>query len=267
MREAWNQGRIRKVLLIRPHQGLGDLLLATPMFRALKTSRPEVELHFLADRYNVSAVQGNTLLDKIWTWDKKKARGPGYLVSFLRALRAERYDLAIIISSHTPSFTSFLLARASGANVIWAYATQAHYDGANWSRWLSQVPVENLPEDAPEPEKFMALLKPLGIRAPLEPEFHIPAEIQDWAKARWAKYAFPSGKPVVAIYLGGNPDRPDRLWPTSAWVALAHALEEKAGATVLAILPPKKLVSGSGVPEPGIYDDFSPPVRKTSADL
>jgi len=257
VRADWTQGRIRKIVFIRPHQGLGDLLLATPIFRALKTSQPDVQLHFLADRYNVGAVQGNTHLDKIWIWDKKKARGPGYLLSFLRGLRAERYDLAIIISSHTPSFTSFLLARASGADVIWAYATEAHYDGANWSRWLASVSVENSPVEAPECEKFMALLRPLGVSGPCEPEFHVPAEIKEWARARWQTYAFPSDRPVVAIYLGGNPDRPDRLWPTAAWVQLTRMLREKNRASVLAILPPPKILSGSGVPEPGIYEAFS----------
>src|SRR4051812_17440090 len=72
VRAEWAQGRIQKVLLVRPHQGLGDLMLATPSFRALKTSRPDVQLHFLADPYNLVAVQGNAHLDKIWTWDKKK---------------------------------------------------------------------------------------------------------------------------------------------------------------------------------------------------
>ena len=257
VKAEWAAGRVQKVLLIRPHQGLGDLLLATPILRALKESRPDVRLDFLADRYNVGAVQGNTRLDTIWTWEKKKARNPLYLFSFLRKLRQERYDLAVIISSHTPSFTSFLLARASGARIVWAFETEAHYDGANWSQWLSSVAIPNPSPDAAECDKFMRLVQPLGISAACEPEFHLSAEIKIWANERWKKYNFPENKPVVALFLGGNPDRPDRLWPTLAWVTLAHALETKSGAEVLAILPPKKLISGSGVPEPGIYDEFA----------
>jgi ADP-heptose:LPS heptosyltransferase len=257
VRQQWAEGPIRKVLLVRPHQGLGDLLLATPLLRALKTSRPDVQLHFLADRYNVGAVLGNTRIDKLWTWEKKKARAPMYLISFINALRAERYDLAIIISSHTPSFTSFLLARASGAKVTWAFATEPHYDGANWSQWLASVAVPNPPENAPECVKFMDLLKPLGVQGVCEPEFHVTPEVKAWSDAYWQKYAFPSNRPVVALFLGGNPERPDRLWPAEAWAQLARMLMDKSQATVLAILPPKKLLSGSGQPEPGIYEDFS----------
>ena len=31
VRGQWAKGEIRKILLLRPHQGLGDLLLATPL--------------------------------------------------------------------------------------------------------------------------------------------------------------------------------------------------------------------------------------------
>src|SRR3982751_1682092 len=71
LRAEWEAGKIRKIVFIRPHQGLGDLLLATPVFRALKSARPDVQLHFVADSYNHPAVKNNPDLDRIFVWRKK----------------------------------------------------------------------------------------------------------------------------------------------------------------------------------------------------
>ncbi len=253
-RADWSAGRIRKILLVRPHQGLGDLLLATPILRALKTARPETELHFLADTYNSVVIRQNRRLSRVWIWNKRAAYRPDYLVSFIRQLRREKYDLALIISSHTPSFTSFLLARASGARRVLGFETEAHYDGAVWSRYLAHLDIPNPDPAIPESEKYLELLKPFGLTASIEPEFHCSATDQSWANTRWQTFLFPTDRPVVGLFLGGNPQRIDRLWPAANWAELARRLLA-SGRTVIAILPPEGQRSGSGQHEPGIYQD------------
>jgi heptosyltransferase-3 len=256
LKAEWDQGRIQKLLLVRPHQGLGDLILATPMFRALKKSRPGMALHFLADTYNPLAVQGNPHLDKIWAWQKKTMYSPVAALTFIRALRAERYDLAIIISSHTPSFNSFLLARFSGARHVLAYDTRRHYEGANWSRTLADVEVPEPPEGTPEWVTFMNLVRPLGVDGSFEPEFYVSPADTAWAQERWKEYPVQSGQPIVGLYLGGNPDRPERLWSAENFATLARQLLDR-NISVIAIVPPPGLISGSRREEPGIYEDFS----------
>ena len=81
-----------KILFIRPHQGLGDLLLATPTFRALKKTYPSIQIHFLADTYNAVAVRGNPRLDRLWIWDKKKMRNPFRFWELIGRLRSEKFD-------------------------------------------------------------------------------------------------------------------------------------------------------------------------------
>src|SRR6185312_8569203 len=165
LRAHFEEGRIRKILFIRPHQGLGDLLLATPVFKALKNACPALQIHFLADTYNVIAIGGNPRLDRCWVWDKRAMRLPWRLIAFLRRLRKERYDVAIPLSSHVPSFTSFWLARASGARWVLGYSTLPFYGGANWSRWLAHVELVNRPPEDPEWEKFMEFARAMGAGA------------------------------------------------------------------------------------------------------
>jgi ADP-heptose:LPS heptosyltransferase len=61
----------------------------------------------------------------------------------------------------------------------------------------------------------------------------------------------------VAFFLGGNPDRPDRLWLPAAWAELARKLRHEANVSLLTVVPPKKLISGSGKEEAGSYHAFS----------
>jgi len=274
-----------KILFIRPHQGLGDLLLATPIFRALKKTYPSIQIHFLADTYNAIAIRNNRRLDKVWVWDKKRMRNPFRFWSFIRTLRAERFTIALPLSSHIPSFTSYLIARLSGASVVWAYETEPFYDGANWSRYLAHVELPNRPESDPEWVKFMELIKPLspspsplpGERAQGEglldftPEFEVGSDNETWARGEWAKLALPvTAQKKVGLFFGGNPDRPERLWPAAYWGDLAVKLQKEAGASLVAIVPPKDFLSGSRALERGIYGQISsrfapqPPVFSNS---
>jgi heptosyltransferase III len=254
VRAVLQQSPHPKILLIRPHQGLGDLLLASPMFRALKTAFPNAELHFLADNYNYIAVERNPHLARLWLWKKKEMQRLGALLSFIRALRRERFDLAIIVSSHIPSFTSFLLARASGAHYVLGYSTLPFYDGAIWSRYLAHVELPLGPSDAHETTKFLNLVRPLGADATGEPEFALSDAAKAWAKEAWNAQPSANGKRRVGLFLAGNPDRPERLWAPARWAELAKRLRARGDVELMAIVPPPKFLSGSRTPEPGFYE-------------
>jgi ADP-heptose:LPS heptosyltransferase len=243
-----------RILLLRPHQGFGDLILATPAIRALTHTFPKAEIHMLVDAYLKPVMEYYARLARLWVWDKKAMRG-ARTVSFIQELRAQQFDLAIVLSGRIPSFTSFLFARAVGARRIWAYDTRPFYGGATWSRWLATHEVATPADRTPEVQKFTRLVSPLtGPVEDVTPEFSIPDRAYDAVRAQRATL-LPPGKLHVGIYLGGNPDRPERLWPVSHWVRLAKQLLADPGISVVAVIPPPQLLSGSGSAEPGIYDD------------
>jgi ADP-heptose:LPS heptosyltransferase len=243
-----------RILLIRPHQGFGDLILATPAIRALTETFPRAEVQLLVDLYLRPVMEYHTRFKRLWVWDKKAMRGPAFL-SFIRALRQERFDLAIVLSGRIPSFTSFLFARLIGARRVLAYDTRPFYDGANWSQWLTSCEVPAPPDRTPEALKFAQLVEPItGPVRDLTPEFFIPPAA-DEAVRRPRAALLPEGKKHIGIYLGGNPDRPERLWPVDHWVALTRQLVADPKFSVIAVVPPPSLLSGSGSQEPGIYDE------------
>ncbi|OGR90137.1 MAG: hypothetical protein A2992_08960 [Elusimicrobia bacterium RIFCSPLOWO2_01_FULL_59_12] len=255
LRQRLDSGDIRKILLIRPHQGIGDLILATPVFRALQERYPALTLHFVGSPRNAAAVQTNRRLSKTWIWDKRVMRNPARCIGLIRALRRERFDLALVVISNAPSLTSFLIARLSGAPCVGSCQTDALYGGTNWSRRLAHWQTPAADAGAPEHLKFFALAAPL-VDAPCPaPEFHIPDSVTEWAKAVWQKMNLTRGPAPTAIFLGGNLNRAGRLWRPASWAALARLLKERKEGPVIAVSPPRALNS-AGVREGDFYQEF-----------
>jgi heptosyltransferase III len=256
LRKRLESGQIRKILLIRQQQNIGDLILATPVFRALQETYPSVELHFLGRRYNLPAVQNNPRLARIWTWNKKDMWNPWKFWYFFRSLRKEKFDLALIVYSNAPSLTSFLIAQASGAPITGSCKTAIFYGRTHWSRWLTHWEAPAFTEQTPEYQKFFTLVAPLvGISAPA-PEYPIPQGITDWAENQWQKRGLSQNHPPIAFFLGGNPRLKHRLWLGSSWGKLAQLLKQNGDGPLIAICPPPGLRGGGGAAELNLYPEF-----------
>lgn len=257
--KAFREKRIRRVLFLRAHQGLGDLLLATPTFRALKQADPSIEIDFVAAEYNHLVVDNNPYLSNIWILEKHAMGSPRRLLRFLGNLRRRRYDLAIPLTSNAPSFTSYLLARLSGARSVVGVDTRAFYSEADWSRPLTHLELKTPDPATPEIQKFLEHIRFLGVQPKsLMTDFVVPPSLVTWAAQEWERYEVPVSHARVGIFLGGNPDRPDRLWPSDRWTALMERLRCETDVTVIAITPPDQLRSGSGALEEGIYKLVAP---------
>jgi len=91
---------------------IGDLLLSTPAISSVRRSLPNARLTLVASPYNHVVADGWDALDEVrvfdrrWSWREKTA--------FAGRIRAERYDLALVLSAMTDAY---LLAFLSGARV------------------------------------------------------------------------------------------------------------------------------------------------------
>lgn len=223
LRKRIDRGDLRRVLVVRPNQRLGDTLLATSALNQLHERFPALEVHWLASPYTAGALQGHPGLFRLWRWNKKD----GLLSQWRlwRALRRERFPLAIVLFSHTPSLTGFLIARACGARILYAFDSTSGYGGNNWSRRLAHTEIPLPPDEMNEADKFAALVRPLtGSCAPAAPSYYPSRDDERWAADTWASLTGRSSRPAVVLFPGGTPGRTDRLWPTEAWVALARRL-------------------------------------------
>ena len=102
----------KKILIVRQHNQLGDVLAGVSLFRALKETYPESNISLVVSPFNYPGVTKNKFLNRIYIFDKKKLFNPVYFYRMLKFLR-EGYDLAIVPVLVSISFTSNLLARIS----------------------------------------------------------------------------------------------------------------------------------------------------------
>ena len=109
---------IKRILVVRQHDQLGDFLLSTPVFRALKARFPSVAIVLVVRNYTASLARFNPYIDEVipfyehgrdWTLRK--------LIIFVRRLRSG-FDLAVVLNTVSHSLTSDLIARMSGAKYI-----------------------------------------------------------------------------------------------------------------------------------------------------
>jgi ADP-heptose:LPS heptosyltransferase len=102
-----------KVLYMR-YDRIGDMVLATPLIRAIATSHATITLDVLASPANAPVLEGNPHVRRVHRFDSR--RKAGYWRT-LRALRRERYDA--IVDDHAAvrkaSLTMIFVMLATGA--------------------------------------------------------------------------------------------------------------------------------------------------------
>ena len=103
-----------KILIIRQHNKLGDLLAGVSLFRAIKETYPHSTVTLVVSPFNYPGMVNNKFIDRIFVYDKKKLFNPFYLLKTWRLLK-EKYDIVIVPVVVTISFTSNFLARIANA--------------------------------------------------------------------------------------------------------------------------------------------------------
>lgn len=116
VKNNYDLGDPGKIIIIRQHNQLGDLLAGIPLFRAIKEKYPQVHLTVIASPSNYQGLSKNKFIDRLFIFDKKKLINPTYFNELLKLLK-EEYDIAIVPVTVSISFTSNILARLANAKI------------------------------------------------------------------------------------------------------------------------------------------------------
>jgi ADP-heptose:LPS heptosyltransferase len=227
-------GAVRKVLVVRVDERVGNQLLTTPLLRALKLGLPGAELHLLAPR------QGHLVASPRVERDAFKA--PARFMALVRALRRERFDLVVEAGHWTDfSLTASLLARAVAPGAVVGHAR------GDAPRFLSH-PVPHDPANGSEVPAKLELLAPLGLPARgLELETGLGADLAG-ADAALAAAGL-AGRAFAVLNPGAR--LADRRWPPESYAAVARGLAAR-GLAVLVVWGPgeeplaRAIADGSG---------------------
>lgn len=202
---------------------IGDVLLATPVLRALRGRFPSARLTMLVNRGTEDVLRRNPDLDEVLVLERT---GPAGQLRFVRELRRKRFDCVVDL---TDADRSAILARLSGAPVRVGF-NEEH----RWRGLLYNHVVPARPETEHRLEHDLAALHPLGIEPKSEPPVLRTAP-EDEAAARriLAEAGVDPGdrRPLVLLQPGAR--YWFKAWPVERFAELADRLAERHGCLVL----------------------------------
>jgi len=194
---------IRRVLVVRTDDRVGNALLTIPLVRALQAALPGAQVDLLLAAQRAQVAEGLSKLS-IVRFDKRDAfANPLRLVAWLRSLRRS-YDVVVDAAHwHAFSLTSALLSR-------WAA-----------SRWVVGS------ERGPEGIYSTAVASPGAGVVEDDAKLTLGAGLDLRLAAQPLETALGRGRsPVAGRYAALNPGarKADHLWPASRFAAVARGL-------------------------------------------
>src|SRR3546814_15976996 len=79
-------------ILVIKHSALGDMILARPLFRAIRAHHPGERIVLLTTAPYVELTRASGCFDAIWTDSRPKLWQPGALMRLARLLRSEDFS-------------------------------------------------------------------------------------------------------------------------------------------------------------------------------
>lgn len=137
---------MKKILLIR-FSSIGDIVLTTPVIRALHQQKPGIELHFATKKRFVSILEHNPYLTHIHHFEQN-------IQEIIPQLKLEKFDLVIDLHKN---LRSFILKGQLGVKSV-------GFDKLNIEKWLIvKFKINRLPKKHLV-DRYFDALKPLGIK-------------------------------------------------------------------------------------------------------
>jgi ADP-heptose:LPS heptosyltransferase len=244
---------LESILLIRQQNQFGDMLLASPMFRALRERAPKARIDLVSGPFNHDAVRASRRFDSILLYDKLTfRRRPIEAKRFVAALREARYDLVVVSSTVSFSMTSAWLAVLSGARLR-AGREGPLGEGREIAESLYHFLCPPADPVRHQSQQNLDLVAPLGVPGhDWRPEiFLAPEEI---AEGRGALEATRKERGTLVLMHPGAGKLPNR-WPARRFGEAASRLRSR-GYEVLACAGPRELAllaaidEGAGFPVP-----------------
>ena len=214
-------------LLITRTDRIGDLVLTTPLFKALREKFPKAWIAALVFLEHREIVEGNPYLDEVILYDKKGSeRGLWGQFRFSQKLRSKKFD--VVIHAHGTN-RMHLAAWLAGIPVRIGYDRRM-----SWA--LTYVHPYNKKEGKKqEAEYLFELLEPLGVTSPKEIATFFPVTERSIRALEnlCASHKIPQDLPWVVL----NPSASDatKMWPAKRFAELVTRIQKDRPSIFLAI--------------------------------
>ncbi|KAB2933249.1 MAG: lipopolysaccharide heptosyltransferase II [Leptonema illini] len=193
---------------------IGDVVLTTPMLRALRRSRPDAEITVLVKPEAAPFLKGHPDIDDVMVFDKGKEHRYGGMLRLIRQIRAKKFH--VLLSPHQSHRTG-LLAMFSGIPVRYGYASAGFAQFA-YNRHLKRDLSEH------EIYRLLLFLKE-GYCPELPPVHEIDSSL---ILAESQSSALKAVQLLDSLAIGGRGSKPvllaiSSIWPTKRWTPYGFA--------------------------------------------
>ena len=209
-------------ILIIKLRYIGDVLLATPVLRALRERFPEARLTMAVNRGTEEVLAGNPDVQEVLVVEKG---GLAEQLRFLREVRRRRFDAVIDL---TDGDRAAILAGLSGAPLRIGF-NEEH----RWRGLLYTTVAHVGPSSVHRIEHDLAALRPLGIEPKVgQPKLYLSREDDERAARLLEEVGLVgAGGPLVMFQPGAR--YWFKAWPAERFAALADRLTESFGCRVV----------------------------------
>ena len=230
-------GKDKRILIVRMDR-IGDVVLSTPVIKAVRDEYPDSFIAVLVRPYARDIVDGNPYVDEVITYDKSGGE-KGLLgnIRFISHLRSKRFDLAIILhpknSSHILTFLAGIPERIGYGKKLGALLTK-------------RVPHTKQYGLRHEMEYALDLLSYIGIK-PKDKSLYVPINklSEEKIQSIFDKNGILEKDMIVVIHPAAS--CPSRRWGLDRFAGMADILSEKFGAKIIIIAGLKDAAFGINV--------------------
>ncbi|HPN34805.1 MAG TPA: glycosyltransferase family 9 protein [bacterium] len=221
--ERFDPAAVKNILVVRQHDQLGDFLLSTPVFAALRSHFPGRPLTLVARENTASLMRHDPNVDQViplagngrdWTLDA--------LTALLAAVR-NRFDLAVVLNTVSHSLTSDLIARLCCRRYI--VGPEHLLFGGTRRNFFYNLTAPQPVADRHQSERNLDIVRHIGVKGgdPYEQIF-ITEEERAAAQRQWKAWGWDQRRPLVIVHPGAG--KMENRWPVASFAALADRLQE-----------------------------------------
>ena len=219
-------------ILVVSLQGIGDLLLATPLLRGLKVAYPGSRLTVLTFETNRDVLNNNPDVGQIIVFKAAQKRNIFKILGLIGKIRSEHFDLSIC--AYPSGLRSALIAYLGGAGERLGQGLSL-FRGFGWL-FTRQVPIAKIKHAVLMNMDFLKILgiDPKGVNP--EVIFHIGEEDLKFAKDFLRLNGISDSDLVIAIHAGGGELTASyRNWPLDRFAKVADVLADRYKAKIIFI--------------------------------
>ncbi len=204
---------------------IGDLILMTPMFQAIKDANSDNKIHILAGRNNYHFAENDPLIDCVHVYEKK----PWDTLQFILSLRREEFDIWIDPKDHF-SIESYCFAKFAKADL------RVGHNPKGRSLFQQNIPSDSEQSNMHAVERNLSALRKAGIPATV----HRPVLFTQKASDKQLDTFLKHHEIAEYICINLSANNKARYWPEENWNHLLSRLIEDNRKVLLTCKPEDK---------------------------